>query len=263
MADMFDLAGRVALIVGGANILGPEFAKVLLQHRAKVVLADINGPKLEALAEELTFEDFHVADMSEPTDSYRVVEAVVHDFGGIDILINAAAAKPVGYFSDFEAYPALTWDRVMSVNVGAMFQSVKHIVPHMREQGGGVIVNVASHYGLVGPDERIYKGASYPGVSDQINTPAAYSASKGAVLSFTRWIATTQAKYGIRANALVPGGVYDMQAEEFVLAYSDKVPLQRMAVRSELQGPMLFLCSDASSYMNGQNLVIDGGLTAW
>ena len=154
------------------------------------------------------------------------------------------------------------WDDVMKVNVNGLFIATRQAAKYMISQGkGGSIIQTSSIYGILGPDQRIYDGSKYLG--HQINSPPVYSASKGAVISLTKYAATYWAKYNIRVNCLVPGGVESGQNKIFNEKYSNRIPLGRMAKPSEMVGPLVFLASDASSYITGQNIIVDGGLQAW
>lgn len=259
----FRLDGKVAIVVGAANILGPVFAKALSDAGATLALWDISRSVHDLrVSHQLGDCLSDVVDITNEVDVSDAARTVINDTGRIDILVNAAAVKPPDYFTaDMGSYPEDTWQRTLDVNLTGMFRTIKHVVPYMQRERSGVIVNVASHYALVGPDNRIYKDSDYLG--GPINSPGVYAASKAGVLGYTRYCATTLAKDGIRANTLIPGGVFSEQNDEFVRRYSERVPLGRMADRWELGSALLFLCSPASSYMTGQQLVIDGGLTAW
>ena len=185
-------------------------------------------------------------------------------FSKIDILVNNAATKTSdvpAFFASFEDYALETWSEVMSVNVDGMFLMAQAVGKHMVSSGGGTIVQVASIYGLVGPDQRIYEGSNYLG--GPINTPAVYSASKAAVVGLTKWLSTYWADKGIRVNCIVPGGVSSGQNEVFENNYSSRVPMGRMAREDELVPALIYLSSDASSYVTGHVLSVDGGWTAW
>jgi len=262
----FDLIGRVALITGAANILGPEFAAALAEFGAQLTIVDINGEACAQVAQQIqkTYGTKVLAIHADVSDEQAVatmVERVLSAFERIDILINAAATKTPNYFKPLAEYNLEDWNQVMAVNLTGMFLCVKHVVPHFIGRKQGNIINIASIYGVVGPDPRIYEGSWY--LDQQINTPPIYAASKGGIVSFTRYLATTLAPHNIRANCITPGGVFSGQNETFVERYSARVPLGRMARREELRGAVLFLSSDASSYVTGHNLVVDGGWTAW
>jgi NAD(P)-dependent dehydrogenase (short-subunit alcohol dehydrogenase family) len=264
--SQFDLTGRVVLITGAANILGPEFAAALAEFGAQLVLVDINEDECSHVAQKIV-ETYGIraisitADVSDEQAVVVMVKQVLTAFGRIDTLINAAATKTLNYFKSLMEYNLEDWNQVMSVNLTGMFLCTKHVVPHFVERNQGNIINIASIYGMVGPDPRIYEGSWYLG--QPINTPPVYAASKGGVINFTRYLATTLASHNIRANCITPGGVFSGQNETFIGRYSARVPLGRMARREELRGAVLFLASDASSYVTGHNLVVDGGLTAW
>ena len=261
----FRLDGEVALVTGGAGILGRRFARGLADAGAKVAVVDISREAAEEAAAELgeAAEPF-ACDVADPASVRACVAAVIDRFGSIDILLNNAATKTGdvrAFFTPFEDYSIETWREVMSVNVDGMFLMAQAVGREMLKAGRGRIVQTASIYGLVGPDERIYDGSEYLG--GPINTPAVYSASKAGVVGLTRWLATHWGDKGIRVNCLVPGGVTSGQNSEFSNRYSARVPLGRMAEADEMVGPMLFLASEASSYVTGQVLVADGGWTAW
>jgi NAD(P)-dependent dehydrogenase (short-subunit alcohol dehydrogenase family) len=262
----FRLDGKVALVTGGAGILGSRFCAGLAAAGAQIAVVDLLGDNAEATAQGIGegAEGF-ACDVAQPASVAACVEAVVARFGGIDILINNAATKTKDVrqvFTPFEEYSLDVWREVMSVNIDGMFLMAQAVGREMVKAGrGGSIVQTGSIYGLVGPDERIYEGSDYLG--GPINTPAVYSASKAAVVGLTRWLATYWAKQGIRVNCLVPGGVASGQNSVFSERYSERVPLGRMAQADEMVGPMLFLASSASSYVTGQVLAADGGWTAW
>ena len=266
LRKQFDLDGRVALVIGCTHVLGPELAAGLAEYGAQLALADINAEALAKTADELrcNYEAVVQAwptDITDETAVAGLVAKTLDAYGRIDILLNAAAFKPTGYFRAFTEYDLEDWNKVMAVNLTGMFLSTKHVVPHLIKQGHGNIINISSIYGLVGPDPRVYEGSWY--LDQQINTPAVYAASKGGVVSFTRYLATTLAQYSIRANAVTPGGAFSGQNEDFVSRYSDRTPLKRMADPEELRGVAVFLASDASSYITGQNIIVDGGWSAW
>ena len=177
--------------------------------------------------------------------------------------MNNAAAKAKGFFAPLESYSLQTWNEVMTVNVDAVFLAVRELGPGMAERGNGSIINVASIYGVVGPDQRIYEGSWYEDLGGAINTPMIYAATKGAIISMTRYLATYWGSKGVRCNCLTPGGVASGQNEEFDKRYSERVPMGRMAKANEMMGAMIYLASDASTYVNGQNIIVDGGWTAW
>jgi len=194
-----------------------------------------------------------------------MVDSICDGLGGIHILLNNAATKTGDlneFFAPFEDYKLETWREIMSVNIDGMFLVAQAVGRKMIEQGtGGSIIQTASIYGISGPNQRIYEGSDYLG--REINTPAAYAASKAAVDGLTRYLATYWADQDIRVNTLVPGGVKSGQNDTFQKAYGDRTPMGRMADRTEMVGAFIYLASEASSYVTGQKIVVDGGWTVW
>ena len=262
----FRLDGKVALVTGGAGILGRHFCRGLAQAGALVAVVDVDAAAAKSCAETLPGEAAGFGcDVSDPASVAYCVAAVLARFGAIDVLHNNAATKSHdvrAFFTPFEDYPLATWREVMSVNIDGMFLMAQAVGRHMvAAQRGGSVIQTASIYGLVGPDPRIYEGSDYLGGA--INTPAVYAASKAAVVGLTRWLATHWAPARIRVNCLVPGGVSSGQNSTFAQRYSERVPMGRMAEAGEMAPALLYLASDASSYVTGQVLAVDGGWTAW
>ena len=262
----FRLDGKVALVTGGAGILGQQFCAGLAQAGARVAVVDLDAAAAQAVAGRLLGDAAGFGcDVSDAASVQACVAAVVQRFGSIDVLHNNAATKSRdvrAFFAPFENYTLDTWRDVMSVNIDGMFLMAQAVGRQMLAQGrGGSVVQTASIYGLVGPDARIYEGSDYLG--GPINTPAVYAASKAAVVGLTKWLATHWARQGIRVNCLVPGGVSSGQNNVFSTRYSERVPLGRMGRDDEMVPALLYLASDASSYVTGQVLAVDGGWTAW
>lgn len=262
----FQLNDKVALVTGGGGILGRHFCEGLVQAGAYVAVVDVDEKRAQDVATGLgdRAEGF-ACDVSSSESVSTCVRQVIERFGKIDVLHNNAATKTHdtrAFFAPFEDYSLETWREVMSVNIDGMFLMAQAVGRHMIERGaGGAIVQTASIYGLVGADSRIYEGSDYLG--GPINTPAVYAASKAAVIGLTRWLATHWAQAGIRVNCLVPGGVSSGQNSIFSEHYSARVPLGRMARADEIVPALLYLSSDASSYVTGQVLAVDGGWTCW
>lgn len=267
---MFDLHGKVAVVTGGAGILGQHFCAGLAESGAKVVVADVQADKAIDLANELQtrYECQAIGigcDVSEQDSVRSMVAKVIGEFGEINILHNNAACKSDdldAFFAPFEDYSLAHWRKVMAVNLDGMFLVAQAVGRQMVAQGkGGSIIQTASIYGVMAPDHRIYKGSLYLG--RQINTPAVYTASKAAVIGLTMHLATYWADKNIRVNTLTPGGTESGQNNEFKRRYAARIPMNRMANAHEMVGALLYLASDASSYVTGQNIIVDGGLNCW
>ena len=267
---LFDLSGKVAVVTGGVGILGTHFCRGLAEFGADVAVVDLDPQKVEAAAAELRRAYGNRAigvacDVSDPASVRAMVDRVVDELGGIDVLHNNAASKSQdldAFFAPFDRYTLEEWRRIMSVNVDGMFLVAQAVGGQMIAQGrGGSIIQTSSVYGIRGSDKRIYEGSFYLG--RQISNPVVYSTSKAAVTGLTRQLATDWAEYGIRVNTLVPAGVESGQNEEFKRRYSNRVPMNRMAQPHEMTGAVIYLASSASSYVTGQMLVVDGGLSAW
>ena len=203
-------------------------------------------------------------DVADPKEVNHTVASVIAQFKKIDILLNNAATKTrdlTAFFSPFGDYSLAAWREIMAVNLDGMFLMAQAVGKQMVSNRSGSIIQTASIYSMLGPDQRIYEGSHYLG--REINTPAVYTASKAGVIGLTKHLAALWGSEGVRVNALCPGGVSSGQNEEFNKKYSARVPMNRMAKEIDIVGPMLFLASDASSYVTGQVLFADGGLSAW
>ncbi len=270
--DSFDLTGRGAIVTGGVGLLGAEFCRTLAEAGAGVVVADINEAAACDQAQSLVDAGYQAVgvgvDVTRPESTRAMVDAALRAFGRVDVLVNSAALDPKfdpQHQTDqsanaFETYPLEAWNAALNVNLTGMFLACQAAVRPMMAQGRGSIINICSTYGLVGPDQRLYER---PGQTAKQFKPVYYSVTKAGVLGMTRYLATYFAGTDIRANALTPGGVFNNHDEVFVKSYSARTVLGRMAKRTEMNGALLFLASDASSYMTGSNLVVDGGWTAW
>lgn len=272
--DLFKLNGRVAVITGGAGLLGTEFCRSLAQAGAAIVVADLDTEKANELVNSISTSGgkaFAVqVDVTQPSSVQQMVSSTLDAFGSLDILVNSAVLDPKfdpqhhqsnlqGHPGEFESYPLQAWNEAISVNLTGAFLSSQAVVKPMLKQGHGVIVNISSIYGLVGPDQRLYQRPDQPAQFK----PVYYSVTKAGILGLTRYLATYYAGKNIRVNCLTPGGVYNQHDEEFLQAYSTRTVLGRMAQKDEMNAALLFLASDASSYMTGANLVMDGGWSAW
>lgn len=271
----FDLTGRVAIITGGAGLLGRQHASAIAEAGGHVVIADLSAEPAARCANELTSATGIKAlglrtDITVKADVERMVADTIAAFGRIDILINNAAMTVKGggdqsrdYFAPFEDYPLDLWERALQVNLTGTFLCCQAVGRQMVAQQRGVILNIASDVGTISPDHRIYDGVRSPHTGEPFNTPAAYATTKAGVINLTRYLATYWAKHGIRVNSLSPGGVFADHDPQFVRNLTDRIPMGRMAQAGEYRGSVLFLVSDASSYMTGANLIVDGGRTSW
>jgi NAD(P)-dependent dehydrogenase (short-subunit alcohol dehydrogenase family) len=272
-ANLFDLTGRVAIITGGAGLLGGQHAQIVARAGGIPVLVDINADRAEEKTRKLSSE-FGVlasaiaADITSRAGVQDILSQALERHGRVDILINNAANNPrveqpsEVNFSRFEHFPLQQWDDDLAVGLTGAFLCCQVIGTEMARRGQGVIINVASDLALIGPDQRLYRKEGLPDHLQPVK-PVSYSIVKSGLIGLTRYLATYWADRGVRVNAISPGGVYNGQPEEFLEKLSSLIPMGRMASVDEYQGAILFLCSDASSYMTGSNLVVDGGRTCW
>ncbi len=269
LKNLFDLSGRVAIVTGGAGILGKNFCQGLVNHGAKVVIADVNMEAAEELAVKLKDGGADVLplelDVGDEKSVNNLVKEVMAKYGRIDILHNNAATKTDNlkkFFDTVEDFSMDVWNEIMRVNIDGMFLMARAVGAKMIEQEiKGSIIQTASIYGLMAPDQRIYEGSEYMGMP--ISTPAVYTTSKAAVLGLTKHLASYWGLAGIRVNSITPGGVSSGQNGIFNDKYSARIPMGRMAEAEEIVGALIFLASDASSYITGQNIAVDGGLSVW
>lgn len=267
---MTELSGKVAVVTGALGLLGREHCAALAESGAHVVLTDVNGDALGAQAERLRVAGApetlaFAADITNERDVDALRDAVLERFGQIDVLVNNAAiddkfSTGSAEESRFENYSLERFRRQLDVNVTGVFLCCQRLGAVMADRGRGCIVNVASTYGLVAPNQDLYRLESG---EQAFFKSAAYPASKGAVLQLTRFLAAYWGERGVRVNALCPGGVEAGQDAYFRSRYAERTPLKRMAAPGDYRGALLFLASDASAYMTGASLVVDGGFTIW
>lgn len=269
----FDLSGKIAVITGGAGLLGEQHARAIIAAKGIPVLIDIAGARVTELATRLSDELRlnvlgYAADITKLNEVKRVLAEVLQKHGRIDILINNAASNPKvegaepANFSRFESFSLDQWTADLAVGINGAFICCQVFGTEMARRGSGVILNISSDLGLIGPDQRIYRMPNLPDNMQPVK-PVTYSVTKSALIGLTRYLATYWAARGVRVNAICPGGVAHGQPEEFVTRLTNLIPMGRMARVDEYQGAILFLCSDASSYMTGAVLSVDGGRTAW
>ncbi|HEY5159262.1 MAG TPA: SDR family oxidoreductase [Anaerolineales bacterium] len=271
--NYFDLTGRVAVITGGTGLLGQQHAEAIANAGGIPVLADIRVDNVEpqSRAWKERFGDSATAskvDITQPESVKVLLAEVLSRYGRVDILINNAANNPKMEktaeveFSRLENFPLDQWEADLAVGLTGAFLCAQIIGSEMAKCKHGVIVNVASDLAVIAPDQRLYREIGIP-TGQQPVKPVTYSVVKTGLIGLTRYLATYWAEAGIRVNAISPGGIYNNQPDDFVQRLTNLIPLGRMANLNEYQAAILYLCSDASSYMTGTNLVVDGGRSCW
>jgi NAD(P)-dependent dehydrogenase (short-subunit alcohol dehydrogenase family) len=252
---IFDCSGKVAVVTGGAGLLGSEIVRGLSTFGARVVVADseINKARDVASSVNATAMPFNI---TQPKVVRSTLKKIRHQMGSLDILVNCAYPRTRDWQAVCEKVRPESWDRSVQAHLGGYFFSSQAAAELMGGQGRGVIINFASIYGMVAPDFRLYTGTN-------MTMPVAYSAIKGGIIAFTKYLATYYASKGVRANVISPGGIAAHQGTRLMKRYANKTPLGRMAFPREVVGAAVFLASDASSYITGTNLIVDGGWTAW
>jgi NAD(P)-dependent dehydrogenase (short-subunit alcohol dehydrogenase family) len=262
--NLFDLSGKVAVVTGGGGLLASEHAIALSGQGAKVVLADFNEEKCKQAVETLIKEGVSATakfcDVTKKESWETLLQQVVDEFGKVDILVNNAGftnqSKSANFDASFENFPLEDWNAIMNVNLTGAFLGCQVVGKHMLQNAKGSIINIASLYGVVSPNHKIYPGTG-------ISQPVAYSVSKHGVVALTKYLATLWAEKGVRVNALTPGGIFNGHEGLFLERFKQLNPIGRMSDKTELRGGIVFLASDASSHVVGHNLIIDGGWTAW
>jgi NAD(P)-dependent dehydrogenase (short-subunit alcohol dehydrogenase family) len=260
--ELMSLEGRVALITGGCGQLGQTFAETLMELGANVVLLDVqeNETVCESLREHYSSKVISMScDLEKENEIKNIVADTLKTFNRLDIVVNNAAfvgtSDLEGWVTSFEKQTPETWRRVLEVNLTAPFVLVQSCLDALRASGRGSIINIGSTYGVGGAVMSLYEGTS-------MGSPAAYAASKGGLIQFTRWLSTVLAP-GIRVNSISPGGIWRDQPDSFHQRYVERTPLGRMANEEDFKGVIAYLASDASAYVTGQNIMVDGGWSAW
>jgi NAD(P)-dependent dehydrogenase (short-subunit alcohol dehydrogenase family) len=264
ISELMNLSGRRVLITGATGGIGQEICATIAELGGDLLLVDLPGTDFDPLQEKLQ-KKFNVkiscieCDLEIESERIKLLDIVNSNDDGLDVLINNAAFVGTtgleGWATDFEQQSIETWRRAMEVNLTAVFHLSQGCAPLLRKSKGGSIVNVSSIYGVNAPDYSLYEGTA-------MGNPAAYAASKGGLLQLTRWLSTTLAP-DIRVNSISPGGISRGQPKQFVERYNARTPLERMATEEDMKGGIAYLASDLSAYVTGQNLLIDGGWTAW
>ncbi|HUY31532.1 MAG TPA: SDR family oxidoreductase [Pirellulales bacterium] len=259
---LFSLDGQVAAVVGGAGRIGKAICRALAEAGADVAIVDLDAQAAATLGLELALGTGRPviaapADATKAAELNRAVEQISDELGPPRLLVNSAQFRGGGFYSSrVEDYPQAAWNQVLDVNLTGVHLACQAFGRSMLRHGGGAIVNLASTYGVVSPDPRIYGDSG-------VNSPVAYAAAKAGVINLTRYLAVHWREANIRVNCLVPGGVFDQQSAEFVENYCRRTPLARMATPEDYQGAVLFMLSPASAYMTGAVVTVDGGWTAW
>ena len=273
--EAFDLTGWVAIITGGAGLLGRKHGEAVAEMGGMPILVDLDKTKVESAAKSIRKKYASetlgwVVDVTSQKAVQELKTKVIEKFGRIDILINNAANNPSvsneikskGQWSRLENFPLDLWEKDLSVGLTGAFLCSQTFGSEMARAGSGVILNIGSDLGLIAPDQRLYRKEGLP-PDEQPVKPVTYSVTKAGLVGLTRYLATYWADRGVRANLIAPGGVYTDQDQSFVEQLSKLIPLGRMAHQDEYKSAIAFLVSDASSYMNGAILSVDGGRTCW
>ncbi len=274
LKNLFDLSGKVAIITGGAGTLGEMHAEIIAEAGGNPVLVDIDEKTAQKKAKKIS-EKFDVkalgvkTDITDSEEVKNLLDSIMKKYNRVDILINNAANNPKVKnekseieWSRLENFPLDQWNKDLSVGLTGTFLCSKIVGSEMAKRGGGVIVNISSDLGIIAPDQRLYRKENVCEEKQPVK-PVSYPVIKSALFGLTRYLATYWAEKNVRVNSLSPGGVYENQPDDFLKKISSCIPLGRMARKDEYKGAILFLCSDASSYMTGSNLTIDGGRTCW
>jgi NAD(P)-dependent dehydrogenase (short-subunit alcohol dehydrogenase family) len=265
---MFSLDGKIAVVTGALGLLGRHHCQALADAGARIVVADLDRQQCSEFAQTLSTESVGVGlDVTRPDSISNLRNTLFDKFGQIDILVNNAALNDMfenpaldAEQSKFENYPLTMLQKSIDVNVTGTILCSQILGSPMAERGSGCIVNIASTYGIVAPDQSLYR---QPDGKQKFYKSPAYSTAKGAIIAFTRYLAAYWGSSGVRVNCLSPGGVENGQDPFFIAQYACRTPLRRMAQPGDYRGALVFLVSDASNYMTGANLVVDGGWTIW
>ncbi len=266
--NLFDLSNKIAIVTGANGLLGIQHCLALSESGATIIAVDLNDNHFAAISPHFSSPSYFIkTDITNKKSIEQLLEFIKNKFGKVDILINNAAINdkfedPQAALNEskFENYPLDKWQLSLDVNLTGTFLMSQIIGSYMAEKKSGCIINIASTYGIVAPNQELYKDENGLQV---FYKPPAYSVTKAAVIALTKYLAAYWGKSGIRVNSLSPGGVFNDQADFFVIKYSEKTPLNRMANSSDFRGAIIFLASDASAYITGENLVVDGGFTIW
>ena len=275
MKNMFDLSNKIVVIIGGNGHLSKHFNRAFLEHGATLYSCDINissNKEIEDLAETYPGK-FNLVklDATKKSELQDLYDMIIEKEKRVDVLVNAVTMKGNDFYLPFEEVSQEGWEKGLLGNLTVVFLAVQIFIKNMKDRGNGSIINISSHYGLVGNDQRIYEGSNLheiyvkdsPGIK-RIYSHGVYNAAKGGLNNFTRYLAAYYGQNNIRINTISPGGVWNEgENEVFLKKYSEKVPLGRKAYPNEMNGALIYLASDASTYVTGHNLIVDGGYTIW
>ena len=254
--DKFSLKGKIAVVAGGAGLIGKNVSIGLAEAGAKVYVADIDKKSSVALEKQNKNLKWIDLDITNVNSVNSCIKKIVKDDKKIDIWVNCAYPRTTDWADKFEDIKYESWKKNVDMHLNGYFLCCQKIAQQMKKQRKGSIINFSSIYGVVGPDFSIYDKTN-------LTMPAAYSAIKGGIITFTKYLASYYAKHGIRVNAICPGGIYNNQPKDFVKKYIEKTPMGRMGKSEDITGSVIFLASDAASYITGHVLMVDGGWTAW
>jgi len=256
-----DIKRKRVLLLGACGVLGRAHVRILVEHEARLIIADRPGSAVLEDAKSLGIPGVEI-DAADEAAMVDGIAKAAKQYDGLDGAIFNSAITSEGLatigdpFHAFEDYPLALWQEAIGINLTGAFLFAREAGKVLKSGGGGSLISVASIYGVVGPDHRIYDGQSFQSFP-------AYSASKAGIIGLTRWLATWWGKDGVRVNCVSPGGVFNNHNERFTAAYGNRTPMGRMADRDEITGILIYLLSDSSRYCTGQNFIIDGGFTAW
>jgi NAD(P)-dependent dehydrogenase (short-subunit alcohol dehydrogenase family) len=274
MQNMFDLSGKIVVITGGAGFLGQKHAEAIAKSGGTPVLIDLHQTQINYALESVN-QKYQVnavgfvTDITQENQVMEVCENIINKFGKVDVLINNAANNPqvdhtnqLQNSSRLENFPLEQWQADMAVGLTGSFLCSKYFGRSMTDSGGGSIINISSDLGIIAPNQSLYKQEGVPDHQQSVK-PVTYSVVKTGLIGLTRYLATYWPEKGVRCNALCPGGVYNGQGEDFLTRINSLIPMARMGRPDELKGAIVFLASDASSYVNGAVIVVDGGRSVW
>jgi len=258
--ERFGLQNKVAVVTGGAGLLGTSICRALSEAGATVVVAENDegrGIELENQIKGYGLKAKYVKiDIASEESVVKAVAEIIRRFGKIDVWINNAYPRTKDWGTKFENISMESFRKNVDMHMNGYFLCCQKALEEMKKRKSGVLINIGSHYGALGPNFSVYEGT-------EMTMPAAYSLIKGGIVNFSRYLATYYAKYNVRVNAVCPGGIFDNQDPVFVEKYNKLVPLNKMASSDDIAAPILFLCTEAASYITGQVLMVDGGLSAW